>query len=381
MRSSVSKSETTQGLLFPCAYNTFQTEGIKYAGSKKKLIGEIIDVVSPLRVKRVWDAFSGTTRVSQAFAQNGYDVISSDISIWSQCFASCYLLSKRDREYYVPLFDHLNNLQPIDGWYSENYGSILSESEGGIKRPWQLKNTRKLDAIREELDKLDLSPIDKNVALTGLILALDKVDSTLGHYVSYLKEWADRSYNDLFLDVPRILRTRGDHQVLIGDVFDLLPHVQTDLAYLDPPYGSNNEKMPPSRIRYSSYYHIWTTIILNDKPKLFGKANRRLDSSDTLSSSVFEEFRKNEKTTRYIALEAIEKLIRNINAEYVLLSYSTTGRATFEQLMDILSESGKLIGIKSIDYRRHIMSEMKWTNKWVSDCPTENKELLFLLKK
>ena len=44
-----------------------------------------------------------------------------------------------------------------------------------------------------------------------------------------------------------------------------------DLAYYDPPYGSNNDKMPPSRVRYASYYHVWTTIIQNDRPELFGK--------------------------------------------------------------------------------------------------------------
>ena len=48
---------------------TPNTEGIKYAGSKLKIIPYILDVVSGLNVKSILDGFSGTTRVSQTFAQ------------------------------------------------------------------------------------------------------------------------------------------------------------------------------------------------------------------------------------------------------------------------------------------------------------------------
>ncbi len=40
-----------------------------------------------------------------------------------------------------------------------------------VKRPWQKHNTRKLDAIREEIDRLNLDADDKAVALTSLILS------------------------------------------------------------------------------------------------------------------------------------------------------------------------------------------------------------------
>ena len=46
--------------------------------------------------------------------------------------------------------------------------------------------------------------------------------------------------------------------------------------------------MSPSRIRDAAYYHLWTNVILYDKPQLFGKAKRREDSSDQSSASVFE---------------------------------------------------------------------------------------------
>ena len=95
----------------------------------------------------------------------------------------------------------------------------------------------------------------------------------------------------------------------------------------DPPYGSNNEKMPPSRVRYAAYYHVWTSVVLFDKPDLFGKANRRCDTADSVAASAFEEFRRSARG-RFIAVEAIEQLIEATPARWTILSYSSGGRAT-----------------------------------------------------
>ncbi|MGB4577604.1 MAG: DNA methyltransferase, partial [Paludibacter sp.] len=152
-----------------------------------------------------------------------------------------------------------------------------------------------------------------------------------------------------------------------------------DFVYFDPPYGSNNEKMPPSRVRYASYYHIWTTVILNDKPALFGKANRREDTRDRVAGSVFEEFRKNENGN-FIALEALRKLIINTRSRYILLSYSSGGRATKQELNDIIAESGKLLKAVEIDYKKNVMGNMRWTNEWINS-DGKCHEYLFLMEK
>lgn len=357
------------------------TEGIKYAGSKLRLIPDILSMVAPYPVTTVWDAFSGTTRVSQAFAKSGYRVTSSDRAIWSEVFATCYLCCEHERDYYKDLFDHLNGLKPVRGWFTENYGAVDSASDGGARRPWQTKNTMRLDAIRTEIDQLNLSKVDRAVALTGLMLALDKVDNTLGHYVSYLKEWSPRSYNDLWLEIPHFERYEHDrHTVYRDDVFNLTDKIDVDLAYLDPPYGSNNEKMPPSRVRYASYYHIWTTVCLNDEPELFGKANRRCDSKDTVAPSPFEEYRKTEDG-KYVAVDAIERLVRETRARWILLSYSSGGRATAQELQDALSSNGEIVVARSIDHRRNVMAEMRSTNEWLCESEEPNRELLFLLDK
>ncbi len=351
------------------------TEGIKYAGSKLKILPYITEIISSLEVKNVLDGFSGTTRVSQAFAKLGYNTTSNDISVWSEVFGTCYLKSTKPDKFYTEIIDHLNNLQGFDGWFTENYGA----DEAASKKPFQRKNTQKLDAIRTEIDRLNLDWEDKCVVFTSLILALDKVDSTLGHYSAYLAKWSSRSYNDLNLKLPRRFPITGENEVIRDDIFNTVEKKEFDFAYFDPPYGSNNEKMPPSRVRYASYYHIWKTVILNDKPELFGVANRREDTRDQVAASVFEEFRKDEKE-QFIALKALERLIKTTRSRYILLSYSSGGRATKEELNDILQSSGKLLKIIEINYKQNIMSQMRWTNEWINS-DGKHQEYLFLIEK
>lgn len=351
-----------------------ETEGIKYTGSKLKILPYILDMVSNLEISTALDAFSGTTRVAQAFAQVGYDTTANDISVWSKVFGTCYLLSEKKDSFYQPYIDELNSLEGYRGWFSEHYGG---EGEDG-KRPFQLKNTMRLDAIREKIDEYRLGWDDKCVLLTSLIHAMDGVDNTLGHYAAYLSGWSSRSYNDICLELPKRVPLKTKNKVLQGDVFDAVKDYH-DLVYLDPPYGSNNEKMPPSRVRYAAYYHIWKTIILNDKPEVFGRVNRREDTRDTVASSIFEEFRKNEDG-HFIAMEAIRDLIEKTNARYILLSYGSGGRATKEELNDILQSNGNVIAVKEIDYKKNVMSNMRWTNEWINS-DGKYKEFLFLLEK
>ena len=375
---------STLSLFDDIAVDAPPTEGIKYAGSKLKLLPYILSLARRTGAKTVLDGFSGSTRVSQAFAKSGYRVISNDVAVWSEVFGTCYLLNRERRCTYSKLIQHLNNVPQKYGWFTEHYGGEpnggVAVQSDGLKKPWQIQNTRRLDGIREEIDNLSLSPNEKAVALTSLILGLDRVDSTLGHFVSYLKDWSPRSFNELHLEVPKLFAAGVGNEVIREDVFNIAER-KVDLAYFDPPYGSNNEKMPPSRVRYASYYHLWTTICLNDSPELFGKAMRRSDTSDTIAGSVFEAFKRNPNSGRFLAVEAIERLIQSTAARWVILSYSSGGRATADEMNDILSANGNVINIIELDYKRNVMAGMKWTNEWLRDAESPNREFLFLIDK
>jgi len=367
------------------AFFLMETQGIKYTGSKREILPALLELIKPLNVKTVLDGFSGTTRVSQALKQGGYTVYANDIADWSEVFGECYLLNKKPANYYLPIIEHLNKIPGKYGWFSENYGGEPNGGSAiqkdGRKRIWQLHNTKKLDAIREEIDKIARDRIEKSVLLTSLIIAMDKVDSSVGHQVSYLKKWAPRAYNTMKMEVPHLIIDDRPHGVYQKDIFDLVNNIEVDLAYYDPPYGSSNELMPPSRVRYASYYHIWKTICLNDKPKLVGVANRREDVGDTISGSIFEEFRKNEDG-QYLVIEAIERLIKNTQAKYVVLSYNNNGRATLHAIKEILKNLKKKVSIIEMDYKKNVMATItRTTNEWINETNGVNKEYLFIVHK
>ena len=363
-----------------------ETEGIKYTGSKRQIIPTLLELVRPLNVRTVFDGFTGTTRVAQAFKKAGYEVIANDVAVWSRVFGDCYLLNTKPASYYQPIVDRLNKLPGKSGWFTEHYGGEPNGGSAvhkdGKKKMWQLHNTMKLDAIREEVDRVVNNEIEKSVLLTSLIYAMDKVDSSVGHHVSYLRQWAPRAYNTMRMVVPKLIIDNKNHKVFNREIFDLLDDVEVDLAYYDPPYGSSNELMPPSRVRYASYYHIWKTVCLNDKPKLTGAANRREDVSDMITGSVFEEFRKN-ADGRYLVIDALKKLIEKTKAKYIVLSYNNNGRATFDAITEILRELKMQCSILEMDYRKNVMATMAWTNEWLSSGHEDikNKEFLFLIQK
>lgn len=362
----------------------FRSEGVKYAGSKSKLIKYILPEVESLGVRTVLDGFAGTTRVSQALARMGLSVTINDKAILSTVFGKCYLMANPDDSRIAEKLRYLNDLPSVEGWFTHHYGGYpeTPTDEAGNRKPWQRHNTMRLDAIRPQIDVIAENEIEKSVLLTSLILAMDGVDSTLGHYAAYLSKWSSRSFNPMNLRMPDIVGRSDDqnHRFYCGDIEQAISKNRYDLCYFDPPYGSNNEKMPPSRVRYGGYYHIWKTIILNDKPKLFGRVNRRQDSRDVIDYSAFEDFRRS-KSGGFICVEAIEHMISMANARFVMLSYSSGGRATFDSLIDVLNANGKIRTTLKIDHAKHVMSSMTWTGKWVKDEVTPHHEFLFVLEK
>ena len=151
------------------------TQSVKYAGSKRKLLPHILALARKVDARVVLDGFSGSTRVSQAFAQAGYRVIANDTADWSEVFGRCYLLNDRPASAYAELIRHLNSVAPQDGWFTEHYGGLpnrgCSRQRDALKKPWQAHNTRKLDGIRDEIDRLPLTELERAVALTSLLLA------------------------------------------------------------------------------------------------------------------------------------------------------------------------------------------------------------------
>jgi len=345
----------------------FSTQGVRYTGSKDKLLPVIFSIVKTLNIKSICDGFSGSTRVAQCFARNKYHVIGNDISDMSYQFNTAFLLNKKSKKYYEPLINKLNECDSIEGWFTQNYSIETSKD----KRPFFKKNMMKTDGIRNYIDQLE--GIEKSIALVALMLGLNKIDNTMGHFSSYLRTNPDRSLNDLVLEVPNVWINHQDNLVYQDDIKNIIKSIDCDLVYYDPPYGSNQTTALSSRVRYASYYHFWKTLILNDKPELFGKANRRKDSRDLESYNPYEDYQK--INGRWIAEIEIEDLIKNTPQKYILFSYSNEGRVPIDMLLNVFRKY-RDVQIFINGHKRNAMASMRWINEAKK---SQLEEYLFLL--
>ena len=109
-------------------------------------------------------------------------------------------------------------------------------------------------------------------------------------------------------------------ETTVGDVFAVRNGID-DLVYLDPPY---------TKRQYASYYHILETVALHDEPVVEGVAGLR-PWKDRASDFCYK--------TR--ALNTLSRLVRSLSAQKILLSYSSEGHISMQDMKIELSRIGK----------------------------------------
>jgi adenine-specific DNA-methyltransferase len=324
------------------------TYGIRYLGSKSKILPLIIEVVDklPKRDKKVLDVFTGTTRVAQAFKMHGYEVTTSDLSWASEAYSNTFICNNGSVEHLQKYIDELNEVAPKADWLTNHYCDVAAQADASVNiKVWKRKNGMKADAIREHIETLNIKEWEKMYLISCLIFALDKLDNTVGLQQAYLKGWkSDRVDNDLKLSLlPGIKGTVGKH--IVGDALKI-DHEEAAIAYLDPPYTAAD---------YSTYYHIWDSITKWDKPQVSLKTNRRIDrvkSSDKADKSMQSPWYSKKK-----ALKATEELINRLPVQYCIFSYSDEGLISYEE-MEALCKKYKSYKFHQQAHNRHVMSKI-----------------------
>lgn len=342
------------------------TTGVKYLGSKKKLLPHIGSAIDNLDIKTAIDVFTGTTRVAQYLRKNGIKTDTSDLSWASTAYANTFVHNPKTNSHLQKHIDEMNKLDGVDGWLSQNYAGNVPQSEKrGNGRCFQLKNTMKADAARDYVEKLSLDIWEKHTLVVAIILALDSVDNTVGVQQAYLKEWCARSHNDILFKLPESCEGEvGTH--FEGDCLTN-KYNKYDLAYYDPPYSPHS---------YSTYYHIWDSIVKWDKPATSLKSNRRIDR--VAKAKEYDKSMESPWNFADTALTATKTLLKRVDAKYHLLSYSNESLINQDDLVNMCNDIGETTMIE-IDYKRNIMSQIGNAGKDVAK-NQKNKELLILVK-
>jgi adenine-specific DNA-methyltransferase len=354
---------------------TMDTTGVKYIGSKASLIPYIIKSIEEEdpNVRSAIDVFTGTTRVAQALKKKGILTTTSDLSWASDMYANTWISNEGSNTHLQSYIDTLNMLDGQEGWLTKNYCDARGEGNS-IIRVWQAKNGKKADSIRDTIAVWEgngtLKPWEAKTLTTSLILALDKVDNTVGVQQAYLKDWCGRSFNDLHLTLPECIPgPQGKH--IVGDCLTV-QYPTADLAYLDPPYSTHS---------YSTYYHIWDSIAKWDKPDVSLKTNRRLDRVS--GSDIFDAGMMSAWNSKKTALNAFDRLIERLPVKSVLVSYNNESLVPIEKLLELFKKYPSVKTTK-IDYKRNIMCQIGNAAKEKTDekeFQTKNTEYLFWIQK
>lgn len=323
----------------------------RYIGNKTKLLPAIMQVTQEVIGTNgtVVDLMSGTGSVALEYRRNGYSVIASDMMTYSKChlisqllYSAPPLFSGLDRLFpgpdrYKKIVDHLNALQPVDGYFYQEFSPAGTPANGCDSRKYFTShNAAKIDAAREQIRAwIELGNITANEAAVlkhTLIMAVNKVANISGTYGYYLSTFKGNALEDILLSPVQFdPYPNTDHTVLQGFAEDLAPTISADLCYIDPPYMKR---------QYAANYHILETIARGDYPEAVGKSGLR-DWWDQHSKLC----------TKTRGLDSFEKILGSMDCPVFLISYSEDGLFSLEQLEACFCQFGS-VTVQKIDYTR-----------------------------
>lgn len=335
---------------------------MRFIGSKAMLLQDIETVIEENTTKRervFCDIFSGTGVVARHFKPR-YEIISNDILHFS------YILQKATIECNrVPSFDRLKQIGILDpfafleetritagdlkeGKYfiARNY----SPMEGGERMYLSPANAARIDFIRETIgswrDSGLVSEEEFCYLLACLLEGVPSVSNITGTYGAYLKTWEKRSYKEFEMTRLDVSDNHCRNRCFNRDANQLIREIEGDILYMDPPYNTR---------QYAPNYHLLETVSRYDCPEIKGVTGMRDYSGQRSLYCMRSEVKA-----------VFEDLVEKAKFPHLILSYSTDGLMTAEDIEEILKRHTVPGSMKRYDisYR-----------KYKSKIPSKNDQL------
>jgi adenine-specific DNA-methyltransferase len=308
----------------------------RYLGSKTKLLNKIVEVVENecTNVNSFLDLFSGTGVVGETFNKKNISVSFNDTLISNYYSYVAWFGNEYVNEELIETILKKYNCLTIE---SDNYVS-LNFSDTFFSK----ENCRKIGFIRQDIENRylnkEINDREKAILVTSLLMSMDKIANTVGHYDAYRKKGnLDKDLIIYNLQLPDI-KVNSNNLVFCEDANELVKKVKADVVYIDPPYNSR---------QYCDAYHLLENIAEWKQPEVIGVARK---------------YNREEKKSKYSLRSApryFSEMIENIDARYILVSYNNMGEkgasrsnakiSDFE-ILNALSKKGRVIEF-SEDYQ------------------------------
>ncbi|MGK7870713.1 DNA adenine methylase [Falsiroseomonas sp. E2-1-a20] len=304
---------------------------MKYLGSKRGLLPQILRAVGAAAGEGavVADLFSGSARVAHALKAAGWRVIANDELCFAETLARGLVQADAGRwaTRATKLLSDLSHLPPAAGWFTATYAV-----EARFLHP---ANAARIEAIREAIRRLEPEPELEAILLTALVQAADRVDSSAGHQMAFLRDLAPRAMKALELRLPELLPRpdSGPCLAVSEDAVALAAAIECDVAYLDPPYDQH---------AYLSNYHLWETLVRWDRPEVYGRARKCVDCRT----------RRSAFNSRTAIAPAFARLVAALRAPTLVVSFGAEGFLARAELERMLAGRGYL-HVLEVVHRRY----------------------------
>jgi len=305
----------------------------RYTGSKRTLLNDIYESIKEYHKKNVIfaDLFAGTGVVSAFMLEKGMNVIVNDFLRSNYVAYQAWLSNEK---YNLKKIEEIiSEYNLVDGKkLKENY---FSKIYGG--KYFSLSDAKKIGCIRDKIEKERVNRREKNILITSLMYATDKIANTVGHFEHFLS--AKPEDKGVLLRIPKIENFTGKSVIYNEDSNKLVREIKCDIAYIDPPYNAR---------QYVNFYHVLENLVRWNKPTEFEGSSMKFKRNNLKS-----DYSKSK------APEILKDLIDNLKAKIIVVSYNNTysakssasnNKISEKQLIDILSSRGKVI-VKEIKHK------------------------------
>jgi adenine-specific DNA-methyltransferase len=239
---------------------------MRYIGNKESILDEIYKLIESKKLfddnHIFFDAFSGTASVGNML-KNRFKIIANDYMHFSYVYSNGRLNDIKNgfKKLDSNPFEYFNNFENgIHDFITENY----SPAGKSGRMYFSTSNAMRIDFIRikiEEWKKLQLvTDREYYYLLACLLESVSKVANIAGVYGAFLKKWDPRAIKLMkFIEIEATNDSISLNEVYNKKLEDIIPEIDCDILYLDPPYTRN---------QYSVQYHLLETISRFDNPEI-----------------------------------------------------------------------------------------------------------------
>ena len=321
---------------------------LTYIGNKRSLLKFITKGVQLVQQKLgkdkldIFDVFSGSGIVARYFKQYADNLFVNDLEKYSQVTNECYLANRTEihvaelHEVHRFLLSTISANPLQEGFITELYAP---QNDDHIKEGERVFYTRRnamyIDTMRQLIDRLDVSlqqfflaPLLSEASVhsntSGMFKGFHKNPKTgIGQFGGGNRDALCRIKGGIDLPFPVFSNFQCNSVIYCGDSNDIIRTApEVDLAYLDPPYNQHP---------YGSNYFMLNLIIENKRPEAVSKI-----------SGIAEGWNRSAYNKKRCAYDALNDLVSQIKAKYVLISFNSEGFIALDEMQVMLRKIGKV---------------------------------------